>query len=142
MHDFARESQKPTSDFSEMTGWLSEKIVHSVRSLPRRGAADAFPLPNRVADRGFEGSGSAQDDNQVAHLFLSQNGEPRNPHKKGFSSLRPTPPSPPASPPPVHEGRRKTYEGSARGMPTKRSSFASPQRAKQPSGLFVRARTV
>ena len=55
MHDFARESQKPTSDFSEMTDWLPEKIVHSVRSLPRRGVADAFPLPNRVADRGFEG---------------------------------------------------------------------------------------
>ena len=54
MHDFARESQKPTSDFSEMTGWLSEKIVHSVRSLPRRGPT-SFPLPNRVADRGFEG---------------------------------------------------------------------------------------
>ena len=47
MHDFARESQKPTSDFSEMTDWLPEKIVHSV--------PDAFPLPNRVADRGFEG---------------------------------------------------------------------------------------
>ena len=62
-----------------------------------------------------------------------------------IAKWRPTPPSPPASPSPVHEGRHQTCEGSVRGVPTKRVSpsgtcsaslrGAAPIEPKRPVGV-------
>ena len=162
MHDFARESQKPTSDFSEMTCSVTRKKSCIACDLCQGRGGPMFSVPEpggRSQVRGVEdggvlllaphgilrlracrrsaqddnlrGSASAQDDNQVAHPFLSQNGEPRNPHKKGFSSLRPMPPSPPQDPRRSMKGDVRRAKGFCRAAFTKRV----PHEPKRPAGV-------